>query len=77
MPGPVRYLVMFGSRDGTAINGVISPGEAANIKVGDNDFLFWENWFKNWGVVDFDRVELEIRKIYFDDGTGWSLGRST
>jgi len=75
MPGPVRYWVIFGSMEDKGISGIISPGEVAKIQVGDHDVLFWENRLKDWGVADFDRVELQLRKIYFDDGTGWSLGR--
>ncbi len=73
MPGEMVYEVSFGSRNGT--DGLISPGETAKIKVRENDFLFWEKRFKDWGVDDFDHVFLELRTIYFDDGTGWSLGR--
>lgn len=74
MPGPVLFYVMFGSRDGTGINGLISPGEAAKIKVSDSEYSTWEKKLKNWGVDDFDNVLLQLRAVYFDDGTGWSTG---
>jgi len=72
MPGPMVYEVSFGSRNGT--DGLISPGEAVKIKVRDSEYLAWEKRLKGWGVDDFDHVLLELRTIYFDDGTGWSLG---
>lgn len=74
MPGPAAYLVTFGSRDGTDVNGLVRPEEVRKIKVRDSDFLTWEKRLKNWGVGDFDRVLLQLRAIYFDDGTGWSTG---
>lgn len=74
MPGPMIFYVMFGSRDGSDINGLIRPGEVAKVKVRDSEYLAWEKRLRNWDVHDFDNVLLELRKIYFDDGTGWSLG---
>ena len=74
MPGPMIFYVMFGSRDGSDINGLISPEGTVKIKVRDSEYLTWEKRLTNWGVNDFDHVSLELRKVYFDDGTGWSLG---
>jgi hypothetical protein len=75
MPGPLMFYVMFGSWDGTTANGLLGPGETAKIKVRESEYLFSEKRFKDWGVDGFDHVFLELRTIYFDDGTGWSLGR--
>lgn len=75
MPGPAAYVVVFGSRDGSDTNGLVPPEKSTKIKVRDSDFSTWERRFEGWGVSDFDRVLLQLRAVYYDDGTGWSAGR--
>jgi hypothetical protein len=75
MPGPLMFYFMFGSWDGTTDHGLLSPGETAKINVRESEYLSFEKQFKDWGVDSFDFAFLELRTIYFDNGTGWSLGR--
>ncbi|MBP6003938.1 MAG: hypothetical protein KA746_10935 [Pyrinomonadaceae bacterium] len=75
MPGPVMLYAIFGSQDGGDINGLIRPEETVKIKVHESEYLACEKTLKGWGVVDFDNVLLQLRAVYFDDGTGWSTGR--
>lgn len=52
----------------------IGPGETARLAAGESDLRIWKDYLKNWGIVDIDRISLSFRSVYFDDGTGWSIG---
>jgi len=61
--------------DGEKKIGVLRPGETAKVRVSDHAMSIFERELTKIGLEDFDRVTVDIRFVYFDDGSRWVMGK--
>jgi hypothetical protein len=54
---------------------VLKPGETIKLSVPQNQIDFLTGYFVEQQVDDIPSLELDVRYIYFEDGTRWILGR--
>jgi len=81
MPAAIGLPMEFGNRKPQSIEDfgsqakrrVLRPGEVVKAMVSDEDFSYWDNELKKYGA-DVDSVTMDIRLVYFDDGSGWQVG---
>lgn len=50
------------------------PGGVVKVKINDSQRTQMENFLKEYDAEDVELLEMDIREVHFDDGTGWSLG---
>lgn len=63
--------------DGDEKLGSLKPGEIVMIKIRDDDVkAFWPE-LKKRGIFDVERVQIDIRSVYFEDQTRWMFGRQS
>ena len=51
----------------------LSPGETVRMMISENQLRGLDE-LKKQGVNDIETVSIDIRYVYYDDDTGWSLG---
>jgi len=61
--------------DGKKKIGVLRPGEVVKVKISERAMSVFGNELEKSGIEDLDRVTIDVRFIYFDDGTRWILGQ--
>lgn len=54
---------------------ILKPGETVKIAVPKKQWRFLEDYLKEMGVVDLRSLSLDIRYVYYQDGTRWVLGK--
>ncbi len=54
----------------------LKPGETVRVKVQEHQLRILDD-IKMYGVGDIDRVLMSIRRVIFDDGSGWFVGIET
>lgn len=52
----------------------LEPGKTVTVKISDHDINFWSKELEKFEVFDVEHVRMDIRTVYFDDGTGWEIG---
>ncbi len=57
--------------------GVLQSGEVVKVKVLDHYLSSFGNALKRYDVEDIDRVTIDIRGVFFDDGTRWMFGQES
>ena len=77
----VRFI--FGNRVASAVTAnkdssspleLLKPGDVVKLKMSDVVRTKLEDYLKKYDAEDIEKVNMDIRVVHFDDGTGWSLG---
>ncbi len=78
LPALIPVAIFFGNRGTPAIaapgDSILLPGEVVKVALSANEIAVWDKELKKYEVEDFEHVELDIREVHFEDGTGWQLG---
>lgn len=53
---------------------IIRPGNTTTVKISEADRTQVEKFLRSYDVVDVELVEMTIREVHFDDGSGWAVG---
>ena len=57
--------------------GSLQPGEILKIRVLDHVMKTFGDELRKRGLEDLDSVTLDLRSVFFDDGTRWMFGRES
>lgn len=55
--------------------GVLTPGEVVKLKVNEQTMSAFAKELIKYGVEDVEQVTIDLRFVYFDDGTRWAMGQ--
>ena len=72
-PTEVNALTLEGGKK----LGALQPGEVVRIKVNDPTMLAFDKELEKRGLEGVDRVTLDLRGIYFQDGSRWMFGQES
>ncbi|HEX3102551.1 MAG TPA: hypothetical protein VHQ01_12190, partial [Pyrinomonadaceae bacterium] len=53
---------------------ILSAGESVTLTPPDNLVNTWTNFAARQGIIDIDKVRLDIRQVGFTDGSSWFRG---
>lgn len=70
---PEPILDSAGNPTGEFRRPLLMPGKSVKLKIGENQLQVLEI-LKIQGVEDIDLVSIDIRYVYFEDGTRWMVG---
>ncbi|MDQ3130603.1 MAG: hypothetical protein M3Q99_07565, partial [Acidobacteriota bacterium] len=62
------------NKDSSSPLELLKPGEVVNLKMSDVVRTKLEEYLKQYDAEDIEQIRTDIRRVHFDDGTGWSLG---
>jgi hypothetical protein len=68
---PVEIKPGFSNSPGHPL---LKPGEVVRVKISATDYSRWITELKKYEAEEISEVILDIRTVYFDDGTGWYVG---
>lgn len=54
----------------------LEPGEIVTVKLAEHQLPVLDD-IKRFGITDIERVFMSIRRVVFDNGTGWFVGIET
>lgn len=53
----------------------IRPDEIFDLRINEGMAAVWAKHLEGFGATDIERLVLEIRSSYFDDGSSWTFGK--
>lgn len=62
------------NKDSSSPLELLKPGDVVKLKISDLERFQLEKYLKKYDAEDIEQIEMEIREVHFDDGTGWYLG---
>lgn len=62
------------NKDSSSPLELLKPGDVVKLKISDLQRTQMEKYLKKYDAEDIEQVRMDIRKVHFDDGTGWNLG---
>ena len=62
------------NKDSSSPLELLKPGDVVKLKMSDVVSTKLENYLKKYDAEDIEQVKIDIRRVHFDDGTGWNLG---
>ncbi|MFM9905769.1 MAG: hypothetical protein ACKVQJ_14495 [Pyrinomonadaceae bacterium] len=67
-------LDSFGRPTGKYKTSFLKPGENVRVKVSDNQLRSLSDDLRKQEITDIDSVSIDIRYVYYEDGSRWMLG---
>lgn len=62
------------NKDSSSLLELLKPGDVVKLKMSDVVRTKLEEYLKKYDAEDIEQIRTDIRRVHFDDGTGWSLG---